>query len=160
MKVKTSNLDEKPKKVTPAQSFVELRSKILPLLIKQGYLTDEISHLEAKGEEFSNFFNQFEKSSLLSAILRDLEQSKIVTHLTGSHKWILTSPVGSEGQSVNIGINTALSVANTINSYREALQINGEFCDPLSVTEKDLANLVQICQNLSSSLAKGGSGEN
>jgi hypothetical protein len=163
MSIRTSKAERKlnvePSKFT--ESFLEIRAKVLPLLIKHGYLESNLEFLEKNGVYLeSSILSETEKVELSLTILRSLEESKIVTRVGSADKWLLTAPLGGEGQNLNIGLNTAISIANTINSYREAMKIEREFCDPLSLTERDLQNLAQVCHNLSESLAKGGTGDN
>lgn len=81
--------------------------------------------------------NQFEKNSWINKIV-----------LNNKSYWILNRPFSSFEQTVSMEARTALIIAETINNFCDSLGIEKEKCDPTSLTEKDLRNLVGICLNL------------
>lgn len=58
--------------------------------------------------------------------------------------WIMEEAIGAQGQEVSVSLRTASLVANVINRYREANNIEDGMCNVLAIDEGDIVNLCQI----------------
>lgn len=73
---------------------------------------------------------------------------EVIISLDDKVSFVLTSPLGSEGQDIQISLYTAELLSQIINQYREALGQSEGFVDKLNITEVDIQNLCVICAQL------------
>ena len=78
--------------------------------------------------------------------LKDFEVNNLVSSskIEGEKYWILNKPFSSYVQSVTITPELALTVSEIINKFCEIIDNDAETCDPSSMTEDDIKNLVYI----------------
>lgn len=86
------------------------------------------------------------KSEIVRTVLNELELLGLVRKVASSNNevWILVQSLHSFHQNLSISAATAEIIADTINSFREANEIDGDTCDKTKITESDILNLVNI----------------
>ena len=87
-----------------------------------------------------------DKAAVLSA-LKEFEINSLVSSSRWEDKdyWVLRRPFESVPQSVNINAGSALAISSIINNFCEITGDDTDRCDPKSIREQDIANLITIC---------------
>jgi len=87
-----------------------------------------------------------DKAAILVA-LREFENSGIALPETWENKkyWVLKTAFEAVPQNVSINSSAALAIANLINNFCEVTGDISDKCDPKSINERDLINLISIC---------------
>jgi len=87
-----------------------------------------------------------DRAAFLSA-LKDYESSSLVSVSVWDDKkyWILKRPFESIPQNVSVGSGVAMGMSNIINNFCEMTGDDADRCDPKDITEKDITNLLAIC---------------
>jgi len=62
--------------------------------------------------------------------------------------WILKKPLTHYDQKVELGANTAMGVSVVLNEICDQLENTEDKCDPLSITDKDISNLVSVASKM------------
>jgi hypothetical protein len=98
------------------------------------------------------------KNNLIRKSLKDLEDSKIVKSLIAdtsvdeadikSDAWILELPLAAHGQQIYVSLPLAGAISETINTFMEANKLDGDKSNPLSLSERDIAVLLGIINEL------------
>lgn len=91
-----------------------------------------------------------DRAAVLGA-LKELENSTILKKISFSPKgskevdyWILTKKLALLSQSVELSAKTAFYISEIINKYCDTFNIESERCDPSSISEKDIQNVIKI----------------
>lgn len=108
-------------------------------------LAEDFSKIEFPPEFADN------KREILISAMDDLEELKIVSRIENEKKlvgWLLSAPIGSNGQEVSITLPLAQHISETINIYLKQNNIPNNTCDPLNITEKDLWTLLTILHDV------------
>jgi hypothetical protein len=90
------------------------------------------------------------KAALIVEGLKELEKAAIVTEAKRGGKtsvWALNRPLGMYEQNISVGYDTALAIADIINSYCEKVNNKRELCDGSALKERDLQKLVLILES-------------
>ena len=91
---------------------------------------------------------------MVERALNDLEESKIIKKIKSNSSesqedaWILESPLGAHGQQIYVSLPLSNAVSETINTFIEANKLGEERSNPLSLSEKDIAALLGIINEL------------
>jgi hypothetical protein len=98
------------------------------------------------------------KNDLIRKSLKDLEDSKIVKSLVADaptneadvkfDAWILELPLAAHGQQIYVSLPLAGAISETINTFMEANKLDAEKSNPLSLSERDIAVLLGIINEL------------
>lgn len=123
-------------------NLLEIKNQVIELLFKNPIL--EVSDfVKVKlPKELEPF-----RESLVRECLRDLEELKFVRAATKDgikSIWLLEAPLGYSGQEIQIGLQTASTVASILNRWREATGKKDEFCNVMAISENDILNLCVI----------------
>jgi hypothetical protein len=86
------------------------------------------------------------KEELVRAALAEIEATTLIKRIGGSmgDMWILTHPLNSSGHQVGISMNVADAIAEVINSFLKAHELDEDRCDSLNITERDIVQLLNI----------------
>lgn len=87
-----------------------------------------------------------DKAAVLSA-LKQLKEVKVVSEpicLDNRDFYVLSKNLKSYDQPINLSGNTCMLIAATINSYCDMAHDEDNRADAISITEKDINNLVSI----------------
>ncbi len=92
----------------------------------------------------------------LKLALKEFEEAKIVKYYQNTEVieepkreyWILNKSLSSFDQTVTLSAITSDALAQIINKVCEKLKSDKDLCDPKSITEKDIQNLIMICNSL------------
>lgn len=86
-----------------------------------------------------------ERASVLAA-LEEFEKNGIVkkVHFKDNDYWILTKKFDAYEQTLTLSPKTAFIIAEIINSYCSLIENESEKCNPSSISEKDIKNLLII----------------
>jgi hypothetical protein len=97
------------------------------------------------------------EEAIVGAGLDALEDMGVTVKKESKDKvyWILKKPLAYYEQKVEVAPDTALHIATVLNEVCEKLGNVNELCDPTSITDKDLANLVTLANGVFSA-AEGG----
>lgn len=79
--------------------------------------------------------------------LKDFEAAGLVKKLS-DNAYIVTQPLVMRTQGVEISAKLSEAIAEFINKYRVAHEIEGSIPDKLNITEEDLGNLLYISQDI------------
>jgi len=76
--------------------------------------------------------------------LDEFEKLNMIKKVTfkNNNYWVLLKSLSSFDQSVSISSNTAIIMAQILNQYCEMTGVVSEKCDPKSLTEKDIKNVL------------------
>lgn len=95
------------------------------------------------------------RDNLIRTVLKDLTETGMIRDLKvpGQEQpsaWVLTVQLGHSGQQVPLGYDTAVAVADEINAYRDAFELEDEWpeADALHITEDQVLMLLTIIGNL------------
>ena len=94
--------------------------------------------------------NEEEDRAVVMCGLKDLSEKNIISNIDYHDKeyWILKKPFQAYTQDVEVSPTTALGVEAIINSFCEVLENKEDICDASSISDKDLANMVFICNSI------------
>lgn len=86
-----------------------------------------------------------ERASVLAA-LEEFEKNGVVKKVPfkGNDYWILNKKFDAYEQNLTISPKTGFIIAEIINSYCDLIENQSEKCNPSSISEKDLKNLLII----------------
>ena len=78
--------------------------------------------------------------------LNELSELGVISKVTKKNKdyWILKKPLAHYDQKVDLSAGTALTVAQVLNEICDNIGNTEDKCDPLSINEGDINNLVTI----------------
>jgi len=88
-----------------------------------------------------------QKDGMVRAALKQLVEAEMVTEASKDF-WILTVPLGSAGQQVDVPIEIAQAIADCINTYAKANELPIDPVDALNIHAGHLASLVGIINDL------------
>ena len=92
--------------------------------------------------------------AIINKALEHLEKQEIVkqigikTDKVDTNYWVLVKPLSAIEQGVTISGETAMMITQTINSYCASFGDEKNMVNPLSITEKDIMNLLIIIQKM------------
>ena len=88
----------------------------------------------------------------LKMALKDFEEGKILRYFydEGNKKeyWILNKSLSAYEQNVTLSAITTDALSKIINKVCEKMKTNKDLCDAKNITEKDIQNLIVICNSL------------
>ena len=87
------------------------------------------------------------KLCLVNSALKALKEKGLIEQVHDK-VWILIAPIGQMAQDISISPAVAEVIAETVNQYREAFEIEEGECDKTDIQEPDLINLCNIIQLL------------
>ncbi len=90
-----------------------------------------------------------ERACVLCA-LEEFEKNGIVKKASfkNNNYWILSKKFDAYEQSVTISPKTSFVISEVINSYCSLIENESERCNPISISEKDIKNLLVIFNDL------------
>lgn len=118
-------------------------------------ISNQIIENLVKSEKFtrSDFDNikipkdiEDDRENLVLNALSALEDDGFIIKIS-SNLWLLTIPIGTNGQNVTIGLKCANAIASTINPYLES-RGSEHRVDKLNILEEDIIALIQIIGEL------------
>lgn len=79
--------------------------------------------------------------------LSQLEKMELIkkAEAENTEVWVLQKNYLTVEQDVKISADTALAISEVINNFCKIVDDYKDECDPSSITEKDVQNLVHIC---------------
>jgi hypothetical protein len=82
--------------------------------------------------------------------LEEMGEMGVIVKVTKKDKnfWILKKPLTHYDQKVELGANTAMGVSVVLNEICDQLENTEDKCDPLSITDKDINNLVSVASKM------------
>lgn len=90
-----------------------------------------------------------QKEGLIRLCLKDLETAGMVKEIPGgSNQWILTAPLGHSGQQIEISHSTSSLVAEEINAFIDAAEVDWAKANALSLHEGNIVMLLGIIATL------------
>jgi len=96
---------------------------------------------------------EHKKSCMILAGLKKLEDSGVITCLDKtpsslSNSWILSQPLRSQGQTIDLTMETCNEIAEIINSFLDAHDVKGVRADKLNIQEQEIAMLINIINDV------------
>lgn len=95
------------------------------------------------------------RDDVIRQVLKDLTEVGMIRDLrapgeTVPSAWVLTVQLGHSGQQLTIGYDTASQIAEEINAYRDACELEHQWpeADALHVTEDTILMLLSIISDL------------
>ena len=94
--------------------------------------------------------NEDEDRAVIIFGLNDLQEKNLISksEYNGKEYWVLNKPFEAYPQDVTINAPVALGVQAIINSFCDVLENQEDKCDASNVTEKDIQNIIYICNTL------------
>lgn len=91
-----------------------------------------------------------ENAALICA-LKEMEKANFLRSCSvdGEDYWVLVKPLETFSQTIEINGLVASAMASIINNICKELDSEADRCDPLSVQEKDIKNLIYIASKAS-----------
>ncbi len=102
---------------------------------------DAINSKQAKGQSKKQI------KATLKCALDQLEKMELVkkAQVDDSDIWVLQRDYLTVEQDLKVSADTALAISEVINKFCEMIDDHKDECDPASIKEKDIQNLVHIC---------------
>lgn len=122
-------------------TLLEVKNDIVQIVIEN----ESFCILDSEGIQVEKDFED-RKNDVIFAALRELENEGVLSKITGESGdvWILSEPLGLQGQDVHLSREMCEQIAAIINAYLDAKQNEGGRCNPLEIDERDIAILVGI----------------
>lgn len=129
-------------------NITEASAVLIGHFIKNDSISNEQFNLfTGKGKKT----NPIEIEAALSYALKELEDKGILSKYisindkgTHIHTWVLKKPLIWNDQNIIIDGNTAIGISNSVNSFYQSIGENDSFCNPLSITNKDISILLDM----------------
>lgn len=134
-------------------TIVEASSKLFDWFSKNDYFSLE------KNLQSLTFITETaeEDRACVKCALEDFEKLEFIRcseGAKGKKVWVLKKSFDSFEQSVSINVDTAKNIASIINAFCDSIKDHSDECDPRNITQKDIKNVVIICQHMSKGLAE------
>lgn len=88
------------------------------------------------------------RDSIILTSLEHLIELGIVKKIIDQDAWIMSVPAGLNGQEISISLPVASAIADTINTFYKANNIDANPVDPLDVGESNIVTLIEILHDL------------
>ena len=90
------------------------------------------------------------EKEIVKIALAKMEEIKVLVKINVVRRdvWVLDKPLNSFEQSVSISGGMAAQISEVINRTCHAIDNYDDVCNPLDVNEKDINNLIFICQKI------------
>jgi hypothetical protein len=89
-----------------------------------------------------------EKDALIQAAMEELVTTGIVKKVGDKAMWIMTTPPGYQGQELSLSLSTSTWIAETINDFVKANELEADPVSPLSIHEGHISTLLEIIHDL------------
>ena len=108
---------------------------------------DMSQHLEVLGSKKIKGHSAKQAKAALKCALVQLEKMELIkkTQIDDSEVWVLQRTYLTVEQDVKVSADTALAISEVINNFCKIVDDYKDECDPSSIKEKDVQNLVHIC---------------
>lgn len=90
---------------------------------------------------------EFRESIILTS-LQELVEVGIIKKVVDQEMWIMNMPPGSGGQEITFSLPVSNAVAETINSFYKANNIDADMVDPLNLNENHIMTLIEILHDI------------
>ena len=96
-----------------------------------------------------------DEAAILCA-LKEMEKAGLIrtTTVNENSYWVLFKSIQSYPQTVEISAMTCAAIASVLNEICEKLGNESEKCDPSSVSEKDIKNLIYVASKVDPEVLK------
>ena len=90
--------------------------------------------------------NEAEENASLTCALKEMEKAGILRSCTIENEqyWVLFKSIESFNQTIELSGLVCAGIASVINDICDKLERQSEKCDPSSISEKDLKNLIYL----------------
>jgi hypothetical protein len=90
--------------------------------------------------------NEAEENASLTCALKEMEKAGILRSCTIENEqyWVLFKSIESFNQTIELSGLVCAGIASVINDICDKLERTSEKCDPSSISEKDLKNLIYL----------------
>lgn len=88
------------------------------------------------------------KEDLIKTALEDLVSNGVVKKIGEKNQWIMIYPPGTQGQEVSLSLPTCNWIAETINTFSKANNLEIEHVNPLNINEIHINTILEIIQDL------------
>jgi hypothetical protein len=90
--------------------------------------------------------NEAEENASLTCALKEMEKAGILRSCTIENEqyWVLFKSIESFNQTIELSGLVCAGIASVINDICDKLERPSEKCDPSSISEKDLKNLIYL----------------
>lgn len=88
------------------------------------------------------------KDDLIKTALEDLISNGVVKKIGDKNQWIMIYPPGAQGQEVSLSLPTCNWIAETINTFSKANNLEIEHVNPLNINEIHINTILEIIQDL------------
>lgn len=90
---------------------------------------------------------------LIRLAIKQFEESKILSYGGKSNDekheyWFLNKSLSAFEQNITLSAITTDALAKTINKVCEKMKTDKDLCDAKNITEKDIQNLIVVCNSL------------
>ena len=95
-------------------------------------------------------FEHKEEIAAIKCALDELCKMEVIetARVDDSSVWVLKKSFQTLTQNLNLSPETAMSVAQIVNGFCEAFNMDTEKADPKELSEQDIKNLVFVCAHL------------
>jgi len=122
-------------------TLLDIQNQIVSYFFEQDSISP--SKIISRIEFSDDFENDDEKRSAINLVFEKLEKAGLVSKISAD-KFMLNASFESNVQTVEIYPETAIMLANFVNTYSEASNIEGEEVDILSINDSDIRNACHI----------------
>ena len=124
-------------------------------LLFEWYSNKDVFEIEKDFKQIVPVSEDEEKDkAAMIASLDDFTEKQLVNKVKLNDKdfWVLSKPYSAYSQNVELSVHTATALAGIINTFCDLLENPTDKCDPTAITEKEIQNLLFICNNLFSQI--------
>ena len=123
--------------------LLHINNQIISILFQDNYFSEEnYSSIDIKTELEEN------RTDLIETALQELVAANMIRQVGKQKLWIMILPPGSQGQQLSLNFHTCLAIADTINSFAKANNLEIEAVNPLDIGESHIINILEIIQDL------------
>lgn len=125
-------------------TILDLKNDVYKFLLKH----DEININQFIQDNSIIEENLDDYRAYLTTVLNDFTELKVLREVKVNHvsKWILTQPINSYSQNVELSAAVAIFASEVINDIAEVLDDASLACDASSIREKDIKVLIGIAK--------------
>ncbi len=134
-----------------SKSLIEIKHALLSYFLQEDTINPENHHALVKVDCEDSCL----KIALIKSALQDFEKAELVNKVdvkrvnsSAEEHWALVKPLALYEKQISFSCETAIGLAEAINSYFKAIGKPNEVTDPLSLKERDLQKVALIVESL------------
>lgn len=122
-------------------TLLDIRNQIVSSLVKKDtFVKSDFATIKLQKT------HETDRDDLIRASLGELCDAGLIRRVGESDTWILSGPMNAQGQNIHLSMETCNAVAEEINAFLDAHEIQGPRADALRISEGDIVALLGIIE--------------